>query len=168
MSGFNISPEFFSQHYTITSLRTIRLVRQFEDKDLGLRPGPGSMSTAEQINHICASANFIRGLLSESEIKNEWFAREHDVSSVDAAVRVLFAALDEVKRAATQVDPERWTEEVTPWGPEHKFTRDKLALAMLEHEIHHTGQLHVYLRMAGKVPTMLYHPVEEAALRQGN
>jgi uncharacterized damage-inducible protein DinB len=165
MSGFNITPEFFEQHYTNTCLRTIRLVRQFEDKDLGLRPGPGSMSTAEQIQHICGSANFIRGLLSEAEVKNEWFMREYDVSSVDAAVRSLFAALDEVRAASKKVDPALWTQEITPWGPDHKFTRDKLALAMLEHEVHHNGQLHVYARMSGKVPEMLYAPVDEMALR---
>jgi uncharacterized damage-inducible protein DinB len=164
-SGFNITPEFFEQHYNNTALRTIRLVRQFEDRDLDLRPGPGSMSTAEQIQHICASANFIRGLLSEAEVKNEWFMRQYDVSSVDASVRSLFSALDEVRAAAKLVDPARWHEEVSPWGPDHKFTRDKLALAMLEHEVHHTGQLHVYLRMAGKVAAMLYAPVNEAALR---
>jgi uncharacterized damage-inducible protein DinB len=168
MSSFDITPEFFAEHYKVTALRTIRLIQQFEDKDLELRPGDGSMSTAEQINHIAASANFIRGLLAESEIKNEWFMKHGDVSSVNAAIRTLFAALDKVNEAAKHVDPARWVEEVTPWGPDHKFTRNKLALAMLEHEVHHTGQLHVYLRMAGKVPAMLYHPVEEATLRPKN
>jgi uncharacterized damage-inducible protein DinB len=166
MSGVSLTPEFFEQHYTITALRTIRLVRQFDDKDLGLKPGPGSMSAAEQINHICASANFTRGLLSEPEVKNEWFMRQYDVSSVDAAVGSLFGALDEVKAAAKNVDPATWNQEVTPWGPDYKFTRATLALAMIEHEVHHTGQLHVYARMSGKGPVMLFHPVDEAALRQ--
>jgi uncharacterized damage-inducible protein DinB len=80
-------------------------------------------------------------------------------------VKSLFGALDEVKAAAKKVDPARWKEEVTPWGPDHKFTRDKLALAMLEHEVHHAGQLHVYARVAGKVPAMLYAPVDDQALR---
>ncbi|MGI8906361.1 MAG: DinB family protein [Candidatus Sumerlaeaceae bacterium] len=161
-----MTPEAFANHYTQNALRTIRLVRQFEDKDFDLRPGPGSMSTAEQINHICASGNFIRGLLAEAEVKNEWFGRTYEVNSVDAAVRSLFLAMDEVKAVANNVPPERWTEEVAPWGPDFKFTRGQLALLMVEHEIHHNGQLHVYARMAGKIPVMLYHPVDEVALRQ--
>src|SRR6478735_1963374 len=97
MSGVSLTPAFFEQHYTATALRSARLIRQFEDKDLDLRPGPGSMSTAEQIQHICASANFIRGLLSEAEVKNEWFMRPYDVSTVDAALKSLLGALDEAK-----------------------------------------------------------------------
>ena len=165
MSKFNVTPDGFENHYVLSALRTIRLVKQLEDKDLDLRPGPGSMSTAEQINHICASSNFIRGLLSEPEVKNEWFMRQYDVSSVDAAAKSLLGAMDEVKAAMKHVTPESWTEEVAPWGPDFKFTRGELAYTMVGHEIHHTGQLHVYARMAGKVPAMLYHPVDEQALR---
>jgi len=40
-----------------------------------------------------------------------------------------------------------WEEKVAPFGPERSFPRLSLLTMSLEHEIHHRGQLYVYLRM---------------------
>jgi len=157
--------EDFAADFTKRALRTLRLVKLFEDKDMGIRPGDGSMTTAEQINHVCASQNFLRGVLTESVIKNDWFMRSYDVSTADAAVASLIGSIREVQSAAEDIIPELWDEIVEPWGPILRVSRGQLAYLMIEHEVHHTGSLHVYARAAGKVPAMLYHPVEESLLQ---
>ena len=165
MSFTAVSPQEFLDDYTVRALRTLRLVKLFSNEDLKLRPAEGSMTTAEQINHICASGNFLRGVLSEITISNDWFMKRYDVSSADAALRSLAGVMAEVQQAAESVSTEMWEEVVSPWGPHFTMTRGRLAYLMVEHEVHHTGSLHVYARMAGKVPPMLYHPVDETILK---
>ncbi len=168
MSFNSVTPQDFLEDYTTRALRTVRLAKLFSDEDMNLRPAEGSMTTAEQINHICASSNFLRGVLDELVIKNDWFMRSYDVSSAAAAVQSLKSALQEVRQAAQDTSPEMWEEEVAPWGPGMVMTRARLAYLMMEHEVHHTGSLHVYARLAGKVPPMLYHPVEDSILQELN
>lgn len=160
-----VSPQEFLDDYRVRALRTIRLVGLFTDEDMKLRPAEGSMTTAEQVNHICASANFLRGVLSEITISNDWFMKKYDVSSATAALRSLAGVMSEVESAAASVSAEMWEEVVSPWGPHFTMTRGRLAYLMMEHEVHHAGSLHVYARLAGKVPPMLYHPVDESILK---
>jgi uncharacterized damage-inducible protein DinB len=154
----------FSKDFQLRALRTVRLVRMFEDKDLAFRPAEGSMSTAELIQHICGSHNFTRGLLIEDTVSVELFKKECDVSTVDAAWKSLSLAIHAVVKAAKNVSPAKWAELVEPFGPEFRMSRGDLAYMVIEHEVHHCGQLHVYLRMTGKVPPMLYEPVDESIL----
>lgn len=160
MTGGAQGPEEFGKRFLDTALRTVRLVRIFEDGDMSLRPGPGSMSTAEQINHICASHNFLRGLLEDDQPTPELFSRQYDVSSAAAAARSLGTAIEEVRQALGRVTAARWNEVVEPFGPDWRMSRGELAHVMVDHEIHHRGALHVYARVAGKVPPVLYRPLE--------
>ncbi|MBX7245474.1 MAG: DinB family protein [Candidatus Sumerlaeaceae bacterium] len=154
----------FLKIYPLQALRTARVVRLFEDKDLGLKPGEGSMSTAEQIQHICQSHNFIRGLFEDKVVAMDLFQKPYDVSSVRAAVKSIGEARAEVVRAAKAASDDFLAEQIEPFGPEWKMSRLMLAEVMLDHECHHRGQLTVYARVAGKVPPMVYAPVDEKVL----
>jgi uncharacterized damage-inducible protein DinB len=154
----------FAAHFAAQALRSARVAGLFEDSDLSRKPGQGSMSTGEQIQHILASQNFVRGLLGEVTVTNALFERQFDVSTVAAALGGFRQMLDEVRAAAAHCPPERWREEIAPWGEEWRGSRGSLAYLMIEHEVHHTGQLHVYLRCAGKTPTFLYDAVDEGLL----
>lgn len=159
------SIDTFLDHYEETALRTARLVRLFDDKDMGIRPGGGSMSTSAQIEHILASANFMRGLLAEPQLSPELFQRKFDVKSVADALHGIEQMINEIRQAAAECPTERWEQVVAPWGEQWRWPRGELAWLMIEHEIHHCGQLHVYARVAGKVPPMLYEPVTRQVLK---
>ncbi len=158
------TPAEFLQVFHDQALRTVRLVRQFEDADLSLRPGSGSMSTAEQINHLCACHNFMRSAMVDEIPSNDAFKKDYDVSTVKAAVRSLGESIGEVQKAVGGVSGERWADPVAPFGPDWRMARGMLLYVMMDHEVHHRGQLTVYLRMAGKVPAMLYLPVSQQVL----
>lgn len=164
MKGANINRRDFEMGYLSQTLRTVRMIRAFQDEDLDLRPGPGSMSTAEQINHIAQTHHFLRGLFSEEEVTPKLFDRDFDVSTVAAAVTSLKQVLGEARSALNNMPAGLWEQEVEPFGAEWRMQRSQLALVMLNHETHHAGQLHVYLRVAGKQPPVLYHPVDESVL----
>lgn len=156
--------EAFLSGFFNEALRTVRLVRVFEDADLAIRPGSGSMSTAEQIDHIAASHNFIRGLFEDEDPSVELFQRKHDVSTVLAAVRTLSTSIGEVRRAVLAAPDAKVAAEIAPFGPAWKRSRLDLALLMVGHEVHHRGQLHVYARVAGRELPLLYAPVDELVL----
>ena len=157
-------PAEFLEDFHTNALRTVRLVRSFADADLELRPGPGSMSTAEQINHLCACHNFVRGLLQEQPPTTELFQRRYDVSSVSAAVRSLGGSIGEVQCAVATIKDSLWDEQVSPFGPDWVMSRGAMCYTMIEHEVHHRGQLTVYARMAGHTPVTLYLPVSDTVL----
>lgn len=157
-------PAEFLEDFHTNALRTVRLVRSFADADLDLRPGPGSMSAAEQVSHLCACHNFMRGLLEEENPTKELFQRRYDVSSVAAAVRSLGVSIGEVQRAVAATTDEVWGQQVSPFGPDWIMSRGAMCYTMIEHEVHHRGQLTVYARIAGHTPVTLYLPVSDTVL----
>jgi uncharacterized damage-inducible protein DinB len=65
------------------------------------------------------------------------------------------ASHQEVVAKVAALTPEQLSEVVAPFGPEKALSREQLLHAMHEHEIHHRGQLYVYLRMLGaEVPPL--------------
>lgn len=157
----------FIADFKLRVLWTARLVREFSDADLALRPAEGSMSTTEQILQICGSSNFLKQVLSSGPVDPTAFRREFDVSTVDKALAAIHQMMGEVEAAAQSMSAEAWTEQIEPFGPEWRMTRGQVAYLMLEHEAHHRGQLTVYLRIAGKTPPVLYHPVDETEIFVG-
>ena len=156
--------EDFLRDHKRQRLQTIRLVKVFRDEDLGLRPGEGSMSVAEQVNHLCAAGNFTRGLFAEERPGLELFQRQYDTNSVAACVASLAAQMRETLEAAAAASDERLAEIVEPFGPEWRMPRLALALLMADHESHHRGQLYVYARVAGRPAPLVYAPVDESIL----
>lgn len=148
-----------------SALRTIRLVAALRDADLGLKPGEGSMSAAEQVAHICQSANFTRALLEDASVGMEAFKVDCDVSNVGACLDSLRHHGRGVVEAASRATPEFLAEVVQPFGPDWKewiLPRGRLAFGMIDHESHHRGQLTVYVRMAGREVPLLYAPVDDS------
>ena len=159
-----MTPACFLLDFNTNALRTVRLVRTFTDSDLDLRPGEGSMTTAEQINHICACHNFIRGVLEEGNPTTELFHKKYDVSNVNAAIASLGESIGQVQSAVGRVAQSMWEEKISPFGLDWLMPRGKLVYLMIEHEVHHRGQLTVYARVAGHTPVNLYLPVDDTVL----
>lgn len=68
---------------------------------------------------------------------------EEVVAAFDQAHEALVAAISELT-------PEQLAEEIAPFGEKYgMMSRKTLIFSMFEHEIHHRGQLYVYLRMLG-------------------
>lgn len=158
------TPEDFRHAWTRQALQNLRLVLLFEDPDLALVPGPGAMSLAGQLAHLCSASEFTVDLLREKTPSLEGFSRLPSFDSVREACRILARCLRRVQSAADSVDPDLWSEPCPVLGPDWNLPRRDLAFLMLEHGVHHTGALHVYARIAGKVPPKIYAPVDESLL----
>lgn len=156
-----VNPTAFRDDFKLRFLWTARLVREFADGDLELRPAQGSLTTAEQIHQICTGNNFLKRVIGTGPVDPSAFARAFNVMTVNEALRSLRGVVGEVEQAIEEMPAEAWNEEIEPFGPDWRMTRGQTAYLMLEHESHHRGQLTVYLRMAGKTPPVLYLPVDE-------
>lgn len=147
-------------------LRTHRLARVFGDTDLRVRPAPESMSCGELLAHIVASRHFLRGVFAETEPSVELFKVPVQTDSA-LALRSVLAETYRSVLAALDGAQDDWLEGmIAPFGPEWQMSRLDMAQLMLEHEIHHRGQLSVYARVAGKVPPDMYAPVTEEVLEE--
>lgn len=160
MTGFRpTTPEEFAKDFERQAYKTARLIRIFDDADMTLRPASGSMSTAEQVNQIISSDNFLKVLAEGESVDRKAFERSFSINTVRDAIMALRQMVVEVTTALELCPQETWDEVVEPFGPEYKMSRGQLAYLMLDHESHHRGQLTVYARVAGKVPPLIYDPV---------
>lgn len=132
--------------------QTTRLMALAPNDQYAWKPAETSMTLGKLMNHmrlgewaICEAA--LTGVFPREEMK------EFD----DTAE--LIAAFDKqnqglVERIAA-LSPEQWNEDIQPFGPDKKRPRHELLRILHEHEIHHRGQLYVYLRMLGcQVPSL--------------
>jgi uncharacterized damage-inducible protein DinB len=154
------TPEDFSAAWHLQTARTLRLLQFFDLPDLDLTPGPGAMSLSGQVAHIVAASEFTADLLLLEKPGLDGFARIPRIDSPTTASREIARSSRAVCEAAASLQEERWNAHCDVFGPPHDGPRRSIAFLMLDHFIHHLGALHVYARIAGKVPPKLYHTVD--------
>lgn len=152
----------FVKYFTDHALRTARVVRIFEDDDLNVRPGPGGRTTAELIGHVCILHEQIRSFLEDEKPAADLQPKACDMTTIRNALQALAKSINDVTNAALTIDAKQWDQPIAPMGI--PMPRRQLVYHMIEHEVHHCGELYVYVRMVGKVPPELYVPVDESVL----
>ena len=140
---------------------TARFVRQFEDKEMDLRPGEGSMPTRDQVKQIRQSDELMVSLLTDAVPNPALMKTEFNCDTVALCLAALKEGLDKVLAAVEKATPELLLEQVEPFGPEWRMTRGQLLYLMMDHESHHRGQIAVYLRVAGKKPAVIWEPMDD-------
>ena len=140
--------------------RTRRLAAAFTDADLDYRPTPEIMSAGEQFAHIIGGQKFIASLMAGKTPDHTLFQTEAP-SQVSQILEGLDQASAQVQEAVRGCDDASWQESVSPFGPHFTLPRGIMAVALVEHEIHHRGNLYVYARLCGHTPPPLYEPPTE-------
>jgi uncharacterized damage-inducible protein DinB len=107
-----------------------------------------AMTLGEVMNHLYKAE---AGLV-EAAITGKFSSEERPESKTETDD--LVAAFDESHKAlvaqVSSLTAEQLAEEVSPFGEKYPpMTRMAVLHVMQEHEIHHRGQLYVYLRMLG-------------------
>jgi len=115
------------------------------------KPHETSMTLGALLNHIFqAESGLIDAIITG--------VFPHDFTNFDKTDQLIAAFRKSHEEAVAKVlaiPDEAWDEQVAPFGPEKSFPRLALLTLSLEHEIHHRGQLYVYLRMLDcKVPEL--------------
>jgi uncharacterized damage-inducible protein DinB len=133
--------------------QSVRLMRVAPSEQFGWRTCETAMTLGELMNHLWIAE---RGLV-EAALTGEVPQHKPEMKT---NTEDLIAAFDEshqelVARVAA-LKPEQLVEEIAPFGGKYgTMTRETLLHFLHEHEIHHRGQLYVYLRMLGaEVPPL--------------
>ncbi len=134
--------------------RTLNYALEFPDDRAGWAPVEGKFTTGDLIRHLgSAEAMFSRVIAG-----GPWSYDGHDQDK-GATLKEALSFLDRQHQAAISTfrdlpDAVLSEKRLTLQGFEVKAGR--LLFSMLEHEIHHRGQLAVYLQLAGRQPPQIY------------
>lgn len=147
----------FEKSWTADSAATLKLLRALTDASLGQAVAPGERTLGRLAWHITCSLGEMPGhvgLLVDSPA--------HDADPPDSAAAIA-AAYDKASRSLL-AQIKAWDDttldvEDDMYG--QRWTRGFTLHALLEHQIHHRGQMTVLMRQAGlKVPGV-YGPARE-------
>ncbi len=132
--------------------QTARILAAAPDDKLDWKPGEKMFTLRELVTHIPESeAAIARSALSGSMQKVK-------LDFTGAAVADIVNTFDrqhaELAEEVSKLTLDQLNEKIQAFGREMK--RKVLLRGMIEHEIHHRGQLFTYLRLAGIEPPALY------------
>jgi len=129
---------------------TRRAVGAIPSEKLDFRPTPEMMSTRELVLHVMGGYRFLRSGMAE----NDWSLESYKIEGSFNTTAELLTELDDIYREAREklaaFPSDAFELRVKPFGVEQKISA--IARGVAEHEIHHRGQLCVYLRLMGVAP----------------
>ena len=166
--GIDRMQEFLKYLGNIRS-RTMKVAELVPEERIDWTPADGAMSFGDLLRHIAVTG---RWMFVETAMgrPSQYTTHGPEVAGTKAAILHLLEQTqsDSVACLGT-LQPSALDERVlTPAGA--SLTRGKWLRAMVEHEVHHRGQLYLMLRMCG-VPTppifgLTSEQVREAAVRR--
>ena len=125
--------------------QTKRIIAAAPNDKYDWKPCESAMSLGELVNHPWISEwGLIEAALTGSFPK-EWPTPLSDTASVLAAFDKTH---EEAVAKVMTLTPEQLTEDIAPFSPERRMARKAVLDIIIEHEIHHRGQLYTYLRIA--------------------
>lgn len=132
--------------------QSAKLMRVAPSDKFDWRPCETSMPLGELMNHLwIAEWGLVEAAFTGAFPKE----RPEAKTTAEEVVAAFDRTHEEMVAKVAGLTPEQLAETVSPFGPEKAMTREQLLHAMHEHEIHHRGQLYVYLRMLGaEVPPL--------------
>lgn len=147
--------ESFLQYFETIRERTLRVVRAVPEDKLEWRHTPGVFSPGDLARHIAATERYT---FAENALgrPSRYLGCGTDLAqgkdAIDAFMHRLHAETLELLRGLKPEDLEG--KGVGPQG--HPITAWKLLRAMVEHEVHHRGEMYVYLGLLGVSRPPLY------------
>lgn len=149
---------------------TRRVLERLSDDKLDWRPHPDSMTSGQLGLHIAAAPSILMDLVQKDENPMPEFSAPSP-ASVAEILSIFDATLTKVREQLPKLDDARM-------GGSVGFVRDgktlmafprgpMVRMLLLNHIIHHRGQLSVYLRGIGaKVPS-IYGPSHDEGMQMG-
>lgn len=139
----------FIEHLERYRAVTLQVLDIVDEADLAWRPGPGHYSLGQQLVHIALTED----MYGHGLFEGDWdFQRARFPAPFPdiAALRVLFIdARQDTLRRLDALDPAALGRVVDIPGSPLRHTLRSWLWFILEHELHHKGQIWTYLRMMG-------------------
>jgi uncharacterized damage-inducible protein DinB len=135
--------------------QTVRLMSTAPSDKFDWKTCDSAMTLGELMNHLyLAEAGLTNAALTGAFSTSGGPEAKATTEEVVAAFEKSHA--EQIARVAA-LTPEQLQEEIMPFGEKAgRMTRKSLLSLLAEHEVHHRGQLYVYLRMLGVEVPALY------------
>jgi uncharacterized damage-inducible protein DinB len=133
---------------------TRRAVAAIPDDKLDFRPTVEMMSARELALHLIGNYSFLAAGMGENDWGLESFKLKGNYKSTQELVEVFDQLYRRTRGRLEQFPDDGFDLRVKPFGAEQKIS--SIAMGIAEHEIHHRGQLYVYLRLMGVTPPAMY------------
>lgn len=144
--------ERFVKDWNHTHKQTARAIEAAPQDMFDWKPGDGMFTLRELVTHLPnAEAAIIRTALAGTMQKVSLGLED---STVEEIVEKFKSSHRELVEEVSSLSLDQLNETVQAFGRE--MPRIALLRGMLEHEIHHRGQLYTYLRLPGVEPPALY------------
>jgi uncharacterized damage-inducible protein DinB len=129
-----------------------KLVEQFPDNKLSVRPISEIRSAAEIVGHMYQSMVDIMSGVATGQVVDHtppvFSTKQELLNWMDGQVAEFYATFDKITDEQLASKVKAWGEEFVGW--------EMLGFVYDEHW-HHRGQLTVYLRLCGVAPIMIYN-----------
>jgi len=145
-----MDPAYLLARWESVRAGLLETTAKFGDDDLTFTPYPGAWTVQRLLLHIAQEEHgeFGYGIAQTlSEFPPDYSPKEYPtVASVTALLAEVHAETTHYLRALSAEDLERTV--ITPWGTQSQLV--ELFDHMIEHEVHHRGELSLILGMLGR------------------
>lgn len=127
--------------------QSVSVMRVAPDDQYGWKPSETAMPLGELMNHL-----YLAEVMLVDAIITGQFPQTHPdpIMNTESLIAAFDASHEEQVKRIAALTPEQLGEMITPLGEKHGSMPRQALLGLLhEHEIHHRGQLYVYLRTLG-------------------
>ena len=151
-----MNPERFLDFWTVQHGRTRRILEALPPDCLGYSPEPRLRSVGELIDHITNIYSFLEQMLVHGDYA---IAPLGDApEDIAAALERLMARHQQLTESITGMPDDRWEAVLRPFG--YPLPAIDAAREVVEHIIHHRGQIYIYAAMLGVPPPYLFAPLD--------
>jgi uncharacterized damage-inducible protein DinB len=134
--------------------RTRGAVAAIPSEKLDFRPTAEMMSARELALHLMANYSFLRAGMGENDWSLESFKLTGNYGTTEDIVADFDSLYQRTREHLKEFPDDAFELRVKPFGVDQKIS--SIAQGIAEHEIHHRGQLYVYLRLMGVKPPSMY------------
>ncbi|MFT9846834.1 DinB family protein [Aneurinibacillus sp. REN35] len=134
--------------------RTMQYVGTVPNSILEWKPAEGKFSTGDILRHLGSSQLMFLSVLEHGE----WNYPGHDSSKgedIEGITRYLEACHSQLMNGLSALGNELLAKKV-PTLHGHEVSSWRIMMALVEHEMHHRGQLSTYLQMNGIEPPQIF------------
>jgi uncharacterized damage-inducible protein DinB len=142
----------FIQNWRRIHRQTVKLMQVAPDDKYDWKTCESAMTLGGLMNHFPQAEAGLAHAIAHDKMPSE---RPAPINNTAELIAAFDASHEAAVALVSTLGPERLSETITPFHPSRPMTREQLLYGMLEHEIHHRGQLYTYLRMLGaEVPPL--------------
>ena len=138
--------------------RTRRILECLPDDKLDFKPAANQRTVGALIEHIINIYQFLGHMLVTGQYGVGKKPEQEAPKTIEEAIARLDKVYDQVVDDVSKMPEERWKAVLRPFG--YPLEAEAAAREVVEHVIHHRGQLHVYACLVGKTPPYLFAPLD--------